>query len=491
MFFKKKNQTDETPDEKPRRFSTDERSKRKLPAPAAIKSAGDDAMQGVAMDSACDINSTASRGAGHSIPIEQFHWYASQGFIGFHMCATIAQHWLVDKACTMPAADAARVGFMLEVEGDDKTQDIITLTEKLNKQFKVKHHAVQFERMNRVFGQRIAMFLIDSTDPEYYKKPYNPDGIKAGSYRGIVQIDPVWCSPQLGAEALNDPTHPDFYEPTYWQIGSKIIHKSHLIINRTGEVADYLKPTYRYGGVPIPQKIFERVYAAERTANEAPMLAMTKRTDILKTDVTGLFSDMAEFELNMQTFINNRDNYGVKIIANEDEMTRLDTTLSDLDVVIMTQYQIVAAAANVPATKLLGTSPKGFNASGDYEIKSYYDELESIQAHGMTPLLDRHHEILMRSEIMPQLGLSAPLEVNIVWNAADTPSEAEWADINLKKAQTGQILMATGAIDGRDERIRLMNDPDSCYTGLEPIDDSEIDDFGLEDEDDETAALND
>ena len=30
----------------------------------------------------------------------------------------------------------------------------------------------------------------------------------------------------------------------------------------------------------------------------------------------------------------------------------------------MTQYQLAASVANVPATKLLGTQPKGFNATG-------------------------------------------------------------------------------------------------------------------------------
>ncbi len=34
---------------------------------------------------------------------------------------------------------------------------------------------------------------------------------------------------------------------------------------------------YNYFGVSVPERIYERVYASERTANEAPQLAMTKR----------------------------------------------------------------------------------------------------------------------------------------------------------------------------------------------------------------------
>ena len=56
-----------------------------------------------------------------------------------------------------------------------------------------------------------------------------------------------------------------------------------------------------------------------------------------------------------------RDNYGVKVIDKDaEDLTQFDTGLADLDVTIMTQYQLVAAIAGVPATKLLGTTPKGF-----------------------------------------------------------------------------------------------------------------------------------
>ena len=75
-----------------------------------------------------------------------------------------------------------------------------------------------------------------------------------------------------------------FYEPQYWRVGGKRIHKSHLWISRGDEVADILKPSYLYGGVPVVQQIFERVYAAERTANEAPILALTKRLNIQKAE---------------------------------------------------------------------------------------------------------------------------------------------------------------------------------------------------------------
>ena len=150
-------------------------------------------------------------------------------------------------------------------------------------------------------------------------------------------------------------------------------------------------------------------------------------------------------------------------------MQQFDTSLTDLDAVIMTQYQLVAAAANVPAVKLLGTSPKGFNTTGEFEEANYHEELESIQTHDLTPLIERHHLLLIRSEIAPKFNI-APFDTTVVWNSLDAMTAEEQAELNRKNAETGRILQESGAIDGADERQRIINDPDSGYTGL--IDDT-------------------
>ena len=43
-----------------------------------------------------------------SLPDVLANWYASQSFIGHQLCAILSQHWLINKACTMPARDAIR-----------------------------------------------------------------------------------------------------------------------------------------------------------------------------------------------------------------------------------------------------------------------------------------------------------------------------------------------------------------------------------------------
>jgi phage-related protein (TIGR01555 family) len=336
---------------------------------------------------------------------------------------------------------------------------------KLDVEYNVTKNLIQFIQFGRVFGIRIAMFQVESDDAEYYFKPFNPDGVKPGSYKGISQIDPYWITPQLDPESAGNPSSIHFYEPTWWNIAGKLIHRSHLIVYRTEEVADILKPSYIYGGVPIPQKIYERVYAAERTANEAPMLALTKRTDVINIDLAQALGQEISFTQRLEKWAQLRDNYGIKALGLDETMQQFDTSLADLDAVIMTQYQLVAAAANVPAVKLLGTSPKGFNATGEFEEASYHEMLESLQSHACSPLLERHHLLLIRSEIVPEFNI-APFNTVVTWKPLDAMTGKELAELNKLKADTGTVLMATGAIDGSDERERIINDPDSGYTGL-------------------------
>jgi phage-related protein (TIGR01555 family) len=168
----------------------------------------------------------------------------------------------------------------------------------------------------------------------------------------------------------------------------------------------------------------------------------------------------------LATWVAYRDNYGIKALGLDESMQQFDTSLTDLDAVIMTQFQIVAAAANIPAVKLMGTTPKGFNATGEYEEANYHEELESIQKHDLTPLIERHHLLLIRSEIAPLFNVE-PFPTTVTFNSLDAMTAKEQAELNKMKAETDNTLMQAGAIDGQDIRDRIVNDPKSGYNGIE------------------------
>lgn len=417
-------------------------------------------INGVAMDSIDSYVPSFKGEQVYGVPEAQASWYASQMFIGNNMCAVIAKHWLVDKACNMPARDAIRQGYDIDCDNDDD-RAISKKLRKRDKKYRITHQLKELVHFGRVYGGRLALFVVETSNPkEWYENPFNIDGVTKGMYKGIKQIDPQWVTADLTDANVQDPASMDFYEPTYYVIGGRKYHKSHFIKFVPFPVPNVLKPLYNYFGVSVPERIYERVYASERTANEAPQLAMTKRLlTIGMADVEGM--DELTIRQNILEFIEMRDNYGVQTVGKEDVVQQFDTSLADLDATIMTQYQLVASASNVPATKLLGTTPKGFNSTGEYEEANYREELESIQSNDLEELLQRHYDMLMRSEGLSVTGIS------ITWAPLDSPTAVESADIELKQAQADSAYATTGAIDGLDIRKKLASDKASSYYGIE------------------------
>ena len=405
------------------------------------------------------------------LPDNLFFWYVTQSFIGYQACAFVSQQWLVDRCCSMKGRDAVRNGWQLAFDdGVEVDPKISKRIEKLDKKFKLKKNLEISDKFKNVFGISHVLFKVDSDDPDYYQKPFNPDGIRPGSYKGMSRVDPYWISPLLTTEAVENPDSESFYDPTYWTISGQKYHKSHFVILRGPEVADILKPSYLYGGLPLSQRIIERIYAAERTANEAPQLALSKRLVIRYiSELSQAVANQGKFEEAMNVLSEWRDNYGVFVDDIDNKIEQQDTSLADLDNVIMTQYQIVAGIAGIPSTKLMGTSPKGFNATGEHEIKIYHEELESIQENDLTPIIDRHHLCLMRSHIALLLPNKKPLTVDIVWNPLSVLTDKEQAETSELKARTYQTLQSTGAIDEYDIRDALIKDESSLMSGIESV----------------------
>lgn len=440
------------------------------------------AQEGAAMDSSCSGSAAQySPNYEKANPYILSYFVASSSFIDYYACALIAQHWLVAKGCSMKVDDAVKKWFEIAVcDGTKLESEQTKFIEGQDRKYKLKQNMVEAISFNNVFGIRHILFK--HKDPDFdYEKPFNPDSFKDGNYAGISQVDPYWVTPVFDNNDLIDPSAIGFYEPTYWLIQGKKYHKSHFVILRGDEVADYLKPTYKYGGIPLVQKVYERVYAAERTANEAPQLTMTKRMTVLGADLAKAQANKAGFVERIKEWVNYRDNYGIKIKGKEETIEQFDTSLTDLEQTIMTQYQLVCSEFGIPATKLLGVSPKGFS-TGETDNDMYLEDVEALQGAELEEIALAHYARLIPSAITPKLGVQ-DIEIEISWRPLKIMSAKEKADVNFINAQADAQLYDRGAIDNYDIRERLIKNPDSGYSGLsmpEQDDSDAMDAYGLD-----------
>lgn len=397
------------------------------------------------------------------VPEEILNWYIVQSFIGYQTMALIAQNWLVNKACRVPVLDATRNGFEItNEEGKELEIAQMAAIREGNRRYKVQDNMIDAVYRNNIFGIRHIMFKYKGAN---YEKPYNPDAVKEGDYEGMVQIDPYWITPLLSAEGVGDATNMDFYVPEYWMVAGNRIHKSHFVILTGPEVGDIIKPAYLYGGISLVQRIYERVYAAEQTANEGPMLAHSKRIITYKVDMGQAIANQDEFSRNAAEWTTLRNNYGVMFHGLDEEIDQHDTSLTDIDGVIMTQYLIVAAIANMPVTRLMNESPKGFQSSGEGEEKQYHEGLETMQKDVLNRVIRRHTEMMMRSD--PKVEEH---DFEIAWNPTNVPSTKERSDSNYTNANASVLLRTTGAVSAEDVRETLAKDPTSPYNGIDAKD---------------------
>lgn len=406
-------------------------------------------------------------------------YYSTQGFIGWQICAILMQNWFINKACKMPGQDAVRHGWDRTVNGGVKVSpEIFDHLRECDKRFKLKNNLTEHSKFSRGFGLRHTLFLVDGID---YELPFNIDGVKPGSYKGMTQIDPYWLAPMFNMEDAADPYSQNFYNPTWWMVNGRKIHRTHFIISRNGnELADLLKPAYFYGGMSTPQLIYERIYAAERTANEAPLLAMTKRLFTLKTDTSKAWANLDAFWGKVREWCFGMNNMGVKVIGEDEEVQQIDTSLAEFNQTIETQYSLGCAAAEIPESRMMSRTPKGgLGSEGGYDEGSYGQTLESIQENELSPIIERHTQICQRSE---QIAVGVNFEVK--WNDTQPLTDTEKAAIRLSNAQADVALVSTGGINGEDVRKRLISDPDSGYDGME----FDVEEFNEADADGEPAS---
>jgi hypothetical protein len=402
------------------------------------------------------------------------YFVASASFIGYYAMAVVAQNKIVQMGCSSAAKDAMRKGYnLVKEDGEELERKEQREIAKLDKKYKLSQNIIEAETFNNVFGIRHVLFKHKDSNFDY-EQPFNADAFKGGKYAGISQIDPYWITPVLEDKDITDPTSIGYYEPTFWVINGKRYHTSHLVVLKGDPVADYLKPTYRYGGISKAQQVYERVYAGERTANEIPQLVMTKRMNVRKTDLTKAQANKSKFIESLNAAAEFRDNYGTQVIGLDEESTQLETSLTDLDNTMWANYHLVAAIFQRPVSKLFGTGHGGMGTGDtdeDYDIAM----LETLQSGNLEDVAYAHYERLMMS------SFNVEMEMDIVWNPLKVLSAKEQADINYIKSQTATNLYNIGAVGEVDERDRISKDKLSGYSGVEVLtenaDDVEDDDI--------------
>jgi phage-related protein (TIGR01555 family) len=419
-------------------------------------------------------------GCGSGVDVPALNYFCSPQRIPYDLSALLAaQSPLIDKLCSIPAKDCLKNGITFRVNEKNGESDpaILDFVGRKNKKYGLLKELQEFVRMGRVFGIRHCLFMVNSSDPEYYYKPFNIHSVMPGSFTGMSQIDPTWLEPRVSGIDITDVMRKGFYEPEHWSVpssmqgrhsGGPLIHKSHFAIYVYHPVADSLKDLYRFGGPSLPQLVYDRVHKVEKILNEIPKLVLSKRILALTLDKQAYKAEGIDVETSIQRQLDNLSNEAMVILdsTSEERLDKTETNLNDLDPAVMVEWQDIAAKGNMPTTKLIGTSAKGFQATGEYDMKNYYDELQSIQNHDLSPLIEKYIKLVVKSDIFPVFAKKVTVGFN--FNPLESASGLEQEQERKLETDSDVSLIASGIVSTEEVRQKVTSDSNSGFEGLDP-----------------------
>lgn len=195
----------------------------------------------------------------------------------------------------------------------------------------------------------------------------------------------------------------------------------------------------QFWGDPLLTSVWDAVTNADLVQAIIPALLQVARTRTLK--VPGFMSQIgtAEYEQRfmkrVQLDAQSQSLLNTSVIDAEEDIETTQVSFADLTDIERQKLMIAAAAFNIPATKFLGESAKGMNATGQGDEDNYNAEISSQQENDLQPTME---PVLDEALIRSALG-ARPANVRYVWAPLAEVEPKEAAEIEKLEAETVAI----------------------------------------------------
>lgn len=398
-------------------------------------------------------------------------------FLGYGTLQQISQNGLIRACIETTADDMTRNWIELKREGETRRQDLAGPNDPASDM--LARLTAEFDRLKlrRLFHDAATyvgymggcLIYIDTgeTDPEILKTPLNvsPASAELASGRPLrfVVIDPINVFPGL-YNSIN-PLKEDYFVPRTWWILGTEIHASRLIRLAANEVPTLLKPCYNFFGIAQSQILWDYVMHFQECRVAAQRLATKFSLTVMKTSMKDtLFqaNGTSEIDKRVRLLAQYRSNDGIEVIDIDEDILQLETSLGGITEIVRQSLEILAVINRTPAVKLLGISPAGFNATGESDIRNYYDHILSQQEKVLRPALAR----ILRIVQIRQFG---KVDDSITFNFAALSEADQSAEASTQKikADTMAVLLDRQIVSPEECRQRLADDPDSGFSDID------------------------
>ena len=138
---------------------------------------------------------------------------------------------------------------------------------------------------------------------------------------------------------------------------------------------------------------------------------------------------------------------------NAEDFTRVATPFGSIPELLDRMMLRFAAAAEEPATILFGRAPGGLNASGDNELRAWYDTIATEQENELTPRLKRIYRLIALAAKGPVKGKDVRFKIHHkpLWS----PTDAEKSTTTLAISKRDIAYIGAGVVTPEEVAVDL------------------------------------
>lgn len=341
--------------------------------------------------------------------------------------------WIVRAAVDCVADDMTRAG--IDLIGDIDPSDI----EKIERELKFTYTWTKLNRTirwARLYGGAIAVILLEGQD---LSTPLRVETVARGQYKGLAVVDRWMLQPSLSDLITDYGPHtglPKFYDITVTNgpIPPGRVHYSRVVRMDGDDLPFYQKQMENLWGLSVLEPIYDRLVAFDSTTQGAAQLVYKAHLRILK--LPGLIKSVAmgapmnnalKARLEMMRLFQSIE--GITAIDAEEDFQTNSYSFAGLSDVLLQFSQQLSGALGIPMVRLFGQSPAGLNATGESDLKNYYDMISASQEADLRDSLSKILNIVHRSVLGSEPSETFSFDFTSLWQMSEK-EKAEVANMN-------------------------------------------------------------
>ncbi|MDG5822421.1 DUF1073 domain-containing protein [Xylella fastidiosa] len=349
-------------------------------------------------------------------------------------------NWLARKIVDIPATDMTREWVTLQTcMQADALEPMYRLEQALNVRAKVRD-ALAWARL---YGGAVLFINVHGQDPSL---PFDPASVMPGTRLSLTVLD-RWRVALGSGQMDQDPLSETYGQPRCYQIAGSVerVDRSRMIAFSGAELPWEAFRGNGYWHDSVLQAMYNALSRYDTATQGTASMFFEAVVDVLR--ISGLSDTLSsdqgtqEIHKRFQLAAMMKSFNRMLLLDAKDEYTQKTNHFAGVKEVIEQFMMDISGAADIPATRLFGQSPKGMNATGDSDIRNYYDRIKAQQEDELRPVLRVLYAVLFRASVG-----ECPQDLEIQFNSLWQMSETERATIEKLRAERDQMYLAHGVI---------------------------------------------